>query len=89
MNKEPTQGLRPWLKAVLVVSLALNLAVIGLGAGAAWRFKDGAHGAGHPPMLGGLSSKILAARKSGACCRTGGERREAFTTADVEKWNRS
>ncbi|WP_083097403.1 periplasmic heavy metal sensor [Pseudophaeobacter leonis] len=59
MTKETTQGLRPWLKAVLVVSLALNLAVIGLGAGAAWRFKDGAHGAGHPPMLGRFIFKDL------------------------------
>lgn len=59
MSNEPKQGLRPWLKAVLVVSLALNLAVIGLGAGAAWRFKDGAHGGGRPVMLGRFIFKDL------------------------------
>jgi len=59
MNNEPKQGLRPWLKAVLVISLALNLAVIGIGAGAAWRFKDGPHGADRPVMLGRFIFKDL------------------------------
>ncbi|MEP2717669.1 periplasmic heavy metal sensor [Pseudophaeobacter sp.] len=56
MNNEQNTGLRsgmrPWLKVVLVLSLALNLAVIGIGAGAAWRFHGGGHQKDGPPMLG-------------------------------------
>ena len=56
MSQTPKPGLRPWLKIVLALSLALNLAVIGVGAGAAWRYHDAPHGSKHrrdkPPMLG-------------------------------------
>jgi len=51
-NTTPRSRMRPWLKVVLALSLALNLAVIGIGAGAVWRFQGGGHDKGGPPMLG-------------------------------------
>lgn len=46
---KPKTGMRPWLKAVLFASLAVNLAVAGLVIGAALRF--GSFDARHPPKL--------------------------------------
>lgn len=52
-QKSPQRsGMRPWLKVVLALSLALNLAVIGIAAGTAWRFHGKEdHHRGKPPML--------------------------------------
>ena len=40
MSAEGKPGMKLWLKLLLAGSLALNLAVIGLAAGAAWRYSD-------------------------------------------------
>ncbi|OIQ46214.1 MAG: hypothetical protein BM558_00085 [Roseobacter sp. MedPE-SW] len=62
-NRTPGSGMRPWLKGVLALSLALNLIVVGIGAGAAWRF----HGSGHkmegPPMLSRFIFKDMGGRE--------------------------
>ncbi len=62
-NPTPRSGMRPWLKVVLALSLALNLAVIGIGAGAAWRFQGGGHDKGGPPMLGRFIFKDVGRRE--------------------------
>ena len=49
MSTAPKYRMRPWLKGLLGLSLALNIAIAGLALGAAWRFKDFA-----PPHKGGL-----------------------------------
>lgn len=59
MMSEPKRGLRPWLKVLLVLSLALNLAVAGIGIGAAWRFHDFRPNEDGPPMLGRFVFKDL------------------------------
>lgn len=59
MNTQPKGGTRPWLKILLAASLALNLAVIGFGAGAAWRYHDGPPKNEGPPMLGRFIFKDL------------------------------
>lgn len=59
MMSEPKRGLRPWLKVLLVVSLALNLAVAGIGIGAAWRYHDFRPKEDGPPMLGRFVFKDL------------------------------
>lgn len=43
---------RRWLRLVLVLSLALNLAVLGLAVGAWLRFGPGGHGHGHVESVG-------------------------------------
>lgn len=54
MNAEGKRGMKLWLKLLLAGSLALNLAVIGLAAGAAWRF-SGKHRDWHrPPSVGAM-----------------------------------
>jgi uncharacterized membrane protein len=51
-NTPRRSSMRPWLKVVLALSLALNLAVIGIAAGAAWRYNGREdHHRGRPPML--------------------------------------
>ncbi|EBA16683.1 hypothetical protein RSK20926_02724 [Roseobacter sp. SK209-2-6] len=40
MSAESKYRMRPWLKVLLGVSLALNLAVAGIAIGSAWRYKD-------------------------------------------------
>ena len=45
----PTRGLRPWLRWVLIASLALNLAVLGVMGGAAWRFHSSDRVSGRLP----------------------------------------
>lgn len=47
-----TTGVKPWLKLLLVGSLALNLAVIGLGAGLYFRFSGGDKQWRRPPDIG-------------------------------------
>ncbi|MEZ5674618.1 MAG: periplasmic heavy metal sensor [Thalassovita sp.] len=49
-TKTTRTGMRPWLKGVLFASLAMNLAVVGIIAGAAWKFAPGKDGR-HPPRL--------------------------------------
>lgn len=52
-------GMKRWLKLLLAGSLALNLAVIGLAAGAAWRhagFKKQSH---RPPEVGAMIFREL------------------------------
>lgn len=62
-NRTQGSGMRPWLKVVLALSLAFNLIVVGIGAGAAWRF----HGSGHkmegPPMLSRFIFKDMGGRE--------------------------
>ncbi|WP_054460991.1 hypothetical protein [Phaeobacter sp. 11ANDIMAR09] len=62
-NTTPRAGMRPWLKVVLALSLAMNLAVIGIGAGAAWRFHEGDHDKAGPPMLGRFIFKDIGGRE--------------------------
>jgi uncharacterized membrane protein len=62
-NSPRRAGMRPWLKVVLALSLALNLAVIGLGAGAAWRFKEGGYDKAGPPLLGRFIFKEIGGRE--------------------------
>lgn len=40
LDKTPSVRMKPWLRVLLFASLALNLAVVGLFAGAAWRHGD-------------------------------------------------
>ncbi|AHD10374.1 periplasmic heavy metal sensor [Phaeobacter gallaeciensis] len=54
-TSKPGRRLR-WL---LMASLALNLAVVGVVAGAAWRFNDHKRGAGMPPPVGALLFRDL------------------------------
>lgn len=70
-SQETKRGLRPWLKVLLGVSLALNLAVVGLGAGAAWRFRDGPPMAEGPPMLGRFVFKDLGRKEIRRLLREG------------------
>lgn len=51
-NTGQRSGMRRWLKVVLALSLALNLVVIGVSAGTAWRFHGGEHERGGPSVLG-------------------------------------
>ncbi|MDE4133810.1 periplasmic heavy metal sensor [Phaeobacter sp. QD34_3] len=52
-------GMRPWLKALLAVSLAANLAVAGLAVGAAVRWRDGDHPGRRPPSVGAMIFRDL------------------------------
>ncbi|UWR45989.1 periplasmic heavy metal sensor [Phaeobacter inhibens] len=47
------------LRWLLMASLALNLAVVGVVAGAAWRFSDHKRGAGMPPPVGAMLFRDL------------------------------
>ncbi|WP_226892540.1 periplasmic heavy metal sensor [Phycobacter azelaicus] len=53
-GQERRTGMRPWLKVLLAVSLAANLAVAGLAVGAALRWHDGGHPSHRPPSVGSL-----------------------------------
>lgn len=59
MSAEGKPGMKLWLKLLLAGSLALNLAVIGLAAGAAWRFSDKDKHWKRPPTVGALIFKEL------------------------------
>lgn len=59
MSAESKPGMKLWLKLLLAGSLALNLAVIGLAAGAAWRFSDKDKHWKRPPPVGALIFKEL------------------------------
>lgn len=59
MTEKRTSGMRPWLKVLLALSLALNLVVVGIAAGAAWRFRDGPPKGQRPPLLGAFIFKDL------------------------------
>lgn len=52
-------GMRPWLKALLAVSLAANLAVVGLALGASLRWRDGAYHDRRPPSVGTMIFRDL------------------------------
>ncbi|MEL0437003.1 periplasmic heavy metal sensor [Phycobacter sp. K97] len=56
---EQKTGMRPWLKVVLAVSLAANLAVAGLAVGAALRWQDGGHPDRRPPSVGSMIYRDL------------------------------
>lgn len=47
-----------WMRVLLGVSLAVNLAVVGLAVGVAMRVK-GSDGPGHPPRFGGAMMRAL------------------------------
>lgn len=66
MTEQTKSGMRPWLKLLLAVSLALNLVVIGIVAGSAWRFRDGPGKGQRPPMLMGFVFKDLGRKEVNA-----------------------
>ena len=57
----PTRGLRPWLRWVLIASLALNLAVLGVMGGAAWRFHSSDRVSGRLPWVDHVSLAYMRA----------------------------
>ncbi|MFW8594870.1 periplasmic heavy metal sensor [Cribrihabitans neustonicus] len=59
MSEEGTTGMKPWQKWLLALSLALNLAVIGLAAGAAIRFAGHERGWHRPPSVGAMIFREL------------------------------
>lgn len=73
MTDEPKRSPRPWLKVLLVVSLAVNLAVAGLGIGAAWRFRDFPPAGEGPPMLGRFVFKDLGRKEIHRLLRDGSD----------------
>ena len=50
--------MRPWLRVLLIGSLTANLLVVGLAAGAAWRFRDH-DGMRPPPSVGAMMYREL------------------------------
>ena len=56
---EPRTGMRLWLKVLLAVSLAANLAVAGLAIGAFMRWHDGSHPGKRPPSVGSMIFRDL------------------------------
>ncbi|MFS4582531.1 periplasmic heavy metal sensor [Phaeobacter sp. C3_T13_0] len=50
---------RRWVRWLLIASLGLNLAVIGIVVGAAWRFSDHKKGFGMPPPIGAMLFRDL------------------------------
>ena len=60
MTQEPTKSPRRWVRWLLIGSLALNLIVVGVVAGAAWRFAGhGRDGGKAPPPIGALLYRDL------------------------------
>ena len=56
---EPRTGMRLWLKVLLAVYLAANLAVAGLAIGAFMRWHDGSHPGKRPPSVGSMIFRDL------------------------------
>ncbi|WP_323775570.1 periplasmic heavy metal sensor [Leisingera sp.] len=54
LNTGGKPGMKLWLKLLLAVSLALNLAVIGIAAGAAWRVSGKDRHWQRPPTVGAM-----------------------------------
>ncbi|MBQ4827181.1 periplasmic heavy metal sensor [Leisingera sp. HS039] len=52
-------GMKLWLKLLLAASLALNLAVIGIAAGAAWRYSGKDRHWQRPPTVGAMIFREL------------------------------
>ena len=59
MSAEGKPGMKLWLKLLLAASLALNLAVIGIAAGAAWRFGGKDRHWQRPPSVGAMIFREL------------------------------
>jgi len=59
MSAEGKSGMKLWLKLLLAASLALNLAVIGIAAGAAWRFSGKDRHWQRPPSVGAMIFREL------------------------------
>lgn len=59
MTAEGKPGMKLWLKLLLAASLALNLAVIGIAAGAAWRFSGKDRHWQRPPSVGAMIFREL------------------------------
>ncbi|UWQ48729.1 periplasmic heavy metal sensor [Leisingera caerulea] len=59
MSAEGKPGMKLWLKLLLAASLALNLAVIGIAAGAAWRFSGSDRHWQRPPSVGAMIFREL------------------------------
>ena len=59
--KPPARGLRPWVRWVLFASLALNLAVLGVMGGAAWRFHSSDRVGGRLPWVDHVSLAYIRA----------------------------
>lgn len=77
----PAGGTRRWMRALLVVSLALNLLVAGIAGGALFKWSHG--GRPHPPrldMAGGPLTRALAPEDRHAIGR---EMRRAYRSGDT------
>ncbi|MBY6068207.1 periplasmic heavy metal sensor [Leisingera aquaemixtae] len=59
MSAEGKPGMKLWLKLLLAGSLALNLAVIGIAAGAAWRYSGKDQHWRRPPDIGAMMFREL------------------------------
>ncbi|KIC39638.1 periplasmic heavy metal sensor [Leisingera sp. ANG-M7] len=59
MTAEAKPKMKLWLKVLLAGSLALNLAVIGIAAGAAWRFSGKDRHWQRPPSVGAMIFREL------------------------------
>lgn len=59
MSAESKPAMKLWLKLLLAGSLALNLAVIGIAAGAAWRFSGKEKHWQRPPEIGAVIFREL------------------------------
>lgn len=59
MSTERKPGMKLWLKLLLAGSLALNLAVVGIAAGAAWRFSGKDRDWRRPPAVGAMIFREL------------------------------
>ncbi|MBY6056696.1 periplasmic heavy metal sensor [Leisingera daeponensis] len=59
MSSESKPGMKLWLKLLLAGSLALNLAVAGIAAGAAWRFSGKDKHWRRPPDIGAMIFREL------------------------------
>ncbi|WP_027259728.1 MULTISPECIES: periplasmic heavy metal sensor [Leisingera] len=59
MSAEEKPGMKLWLKLLLAGSLALNLAVIGIATGTAWRFSGKDRHWQRPPSVGAMIFREL------------------------------
>ncbi|MEK0162821.1 periplasmic heavy metal sensor [Phaeobacter sp. A36a-5a] len=58
-NEPPRPERRRWMRWLLIASLALNLVIVGIVGGAAWRFAGGRAAAGMPPPVGAILFRDL------------------------------
>ena len=73
-HPEPVRRAPRWLLAALFASLAVNLVVVGLVAGAIWRFRAPQAWAGVPPSLLGYASVLPSERRKELWEQTAEER---------------